>query len=100
MRIEFVAGQVNTEIVLFENLDSETEVQKDRIFTSNKGFNLTEWLLDRPATVEPLFYSLESVLPPPVIAGDWAAHHPYWAEREAKKKRRKENGNESRDTSL
>ena len=88
MKIEFVYWPGNTEIQL---VDDDGAVE-DRIYTGDKEIKITQYLPDDRVDMELLFYFLEGVLAPPIIGGDWAPHHPYWAEREAKKKRRQENG--------
>jgi hypothetical protein len=90
MKIEFavVGDGTNVEVRLSEEL-SGCEVTKDRFYTQQHQLQICarpgkpEYML-----CEKFFIYLEEVLPLPVIGGRYAHLHPYWQEREARKKKR------------
>ncbi len=89
MKIEFstLGEGTNIQVALLEML-GETEVVKDRFYTDAHHLNLGGGYCVK---AEDLFLRLEDILPPPIIGGEWGHLHPYWHEREERRKRRVQN---------
>ena len=94
MRIEFsyCGNGTNVEVFLIDRLDAgepPAEAVVDRIFTADHQarFHYPE---DRgiPINARQVFQAVEETWAPPVIGGRYAASHPYWVEREEKRRAR------------
>ena len=77
MRIEFIPWSVNLEVQLWD----DDNLFADRFYIRNDEmvWNLTG------ADARFIFDMMERVLGPPIIGGELAAYHPYWAERAARR---------------
>ena len=75
MMIEFIPWSENIEVQLCD------DGVIDRFYTRNQVIVCD----NRGADVEFLFHQMESMLGPPKIGGQFAAHHPYWEERKARR---------------
>ena len=100
MRIEFsyVGNGTNSAVRLVEDLTSVDGVASfestvDHIFTADRQarFHYPE---DRgiPVNARQLFQTVEETWAPPIIGGRYGRFHPYFAEREEKRKAREFNG--------
>jgi hypothetical protein len=83
MRIEFSYWPANTEVKLIED-DGRV---KDTFYTATRKFPFCMVPNSPQCDYEQTFRDLESVMGPPVIAGEWAHLHPYWHEREQRRGR-------------
>lgn len=89
MTIAFVFWPGNTEVQL---LDDEGHIE-DRFYTAARKFGFGSPLM-RNKDRDPLtkmdakfsFELMEEMMPDPIISGEFSAHHPYWAERKARRK--------------
>ena len=87
MKIEFrTTPGPNIEVLLIEEL-SGAEVVNDRIFTSGHqgGLHFGEGC-GAPVSAKYLFRWVEESWRPPIIGGSYSQFHPYWHEREEKRK--------------
>jgi len=88
MRIEFSYWPANTEVKLIEDIDEWVRVV-DSFYTSAKQVVVAGLPFDRedrPFDARSTFQLAEELLPKPVIAGEWGHLHPYWHEREQRRK--------------
>jgi hypothetical protein len=85
MTIAFVFWPANTEVQL---IDDDGRV-KANFYTACSRFGIG---YGRAATervdAEWLFGFFEEMMPDPIIAGEFSAHHPYWADRKARREAR------------
>jgi hypothetical protein len=91
MKIEFSVANTdgtNVEVLLIEELGG-AEVVADRIWTSEHrgGLHFGEEH-GVPVSARGLFQWVEEVWEKPVIGGRYSALHPYWSEREERRKAR------------
>jgi len=93
MKIDFslIGDGTNIQVSLVEML-GETERVKDRFYTQQHQFQICA----RPSkpeymSCEKFFAYMEETAAPPVIGGEYGHLHPYWAEREAARKKRLQN---------
>ena len=95
MRIEFstVGDGTNVQVLLIEDLGQlgaeRVEVTTDRIYTADHQGGI--WYgeeLGQPVSARQLFEWVEDSWAPPVIGGRYGKYHPYWTEREEKRKQR------------
>ena len=77
MMIEFIPWSENIEVQLRDDDGSVI----DSFYTRNEVIVCD----NRGADVEFLFHQMESMLGPPKIGGQFAAHHPYWEERKVRR---------------
>lgn len=89
MKIEFslIGDGTNIQVALLEML-GETEVVRDRFYSSRHNFPFCMVPNSPECDYEETFYGLEEVMGPPKIGGELGHLHPYWAEREAARKKR------------
>ena len=83
MKIEFasIGDGTNIEVLLIDEIGT-----RDSFYSSDRqvGFHWDKV----PVHAKQLFQTLEEGLAPPVIGGRFAKFHPYWREREEKRKAR------------
>ena len=77
MMIELIPWSENIEVQLRDDDGSVI----DRFYTSNEEITCN----NSGADAEFLFHQMESMLGPPKIGGQFAAHHPYWEERKVRR---------------
>jgi|GEM_PF-2810269 hypothetical protein len=82
MTIAFVFWPANTEVQL---LDDDGRV-KANFYTACKRFGMGS--NGHPLDARFTYEFFEEMMPDPIIAGEFSAHHPYWAERKAKREAR------------
>ena len=75
MRIEFIPWSENIEVQLCDDGVIDSFYTRNQVIVCD----------NRGADVEFLFHQMESMLGPPKIGGQFAAHHPYWEERKARR---------------
>jgi hypothetical protein len=92
MKIEFasIGDGTNIQVSLIEML-GDSEVIKDRFYTAQHSFPLCMVKTMNAEEYVQTFYDLEEVMSKPIIGGCWSHLHPYWAEREERRKRRLQN---------
>jgi hypothetical protein len=92
VKIEFgvIGDGTNVQVSLLEDLGG-VEVVADRLYTADHqgGIHYGE---DRkvPISARGLFAWVDGSWADPIIGGRYASAHPYWAEREAARKRRQQ----------
>lgn len=89
MKLEFslIGDGTNIQVALLEML-GEMEVVRDRFYSIDHQVIFAAPDDHHSWYVEPAFEYLEERMKPPIIGGNLGHLHPYWAEREAVRKRR------------